>query len=151
MDKLTLKFDYCEYFNDEFTTYLSSLEGVNFVNIDYSNDDIYVEYDSLTISLKVLKMEIMMYLNITKIPSLLAFDKHIDGCKKYTIVIKDLCCEYCLMSNIEDLLETDGIVSAYTDFDYNNKYNVNIFITYDEKIISKEEVDKINKKFNINQ
>lgn len=151
MDKLTLKFDYCEYLNADFATYLSSLKGINLVNIDYSNGNIYIEYNPLIISLKILKMEIMTYLNVVKIPSLLAFDKHVEDCKKYTIVVKDLCCEYCLKSNIEDLLEINGIVSASSDFDYNNKHNVNIFITYDENIIFREEIDKINKQFNINQ
>ena len=68
--------------------------------------------------------------------------------KKDTIVIKDLCCEYCLMSMIEDLLEIDGIESAFTDFDYHKKNNVNIFITYNDKLIKNNQLNEIKEKFN---
>ena len=51
---------------------------------------------------------------------------------------------------IEDLLGINGIISAHTDFDYHNKNNVNIFVTYNEKIISQDELDKITKQFNYN-
>ena len=65
------------------------------------------------------------------------------NCKKYTIVIKDLCCEYCLKSMIEELLMIDGINSAYTDFDYVIKNDVNIFITYDEDVVSTDIINNI--------
>lgn len=95
-------------------------------------------------------MEVLLYVNLLKIPSIIAFDKHdVSNLNKYTIVIKDLCCEYCLKGMIEDLFEIDGIISAYTDFDYNqNKYNVNIFICYNDKMINKDKVDKIAHKLN---
>lgn len=68
------------------------------------NDEIYVEYYSSVISLKLLKMEILLYLDIGKVPSIIAFDKHdVSNLNKYTIVIKDLCCEYCLKGMIENL------------------------------------------------
>ena len=49
---------------------------------------------------------------------------------------------------LEDLLETDGISSAYTDFNYINKKDVKIFITYDDKILKLDELDKLTDKFN---
>ena len=49
---------------------------------------------------------------------------------------------------IEELLEIDGIESAYTDFDYNNKFNVNIFITYNNEIIGKEKINELKEQFN---
>ncbi len=61
---------------------------------------------------------------------------------------KDLCCEYCLNGMVEELLEIDGIESAYTDFDYNNKFNVNIFITYNDEIIGKEKINELKEQFN---
>ena len=64
------------------------------------------------------------------------------------IVIKDICCEYCLKDMIKELLVVDGIESAYTDFDYVNKYNVNIFITYDDTIINEEKLIDLKNKFN---
>lgn len=67
---------------------------------------------------------------------------------KKKIVIKDLCCEYCLKGMMEDLLEIEGIISAYTDFDYTNKYNINIFITYDKILITNKKLEEIERKFN---
>jgi hypothetical protein len=49
---------------------------------------------------------------------------------------------------IKELLVVDGIESAYTDFDYVNKYNVNIFITYDDTIINEEKLIDLKNKFN---
>lgn len=49
---------------------------------------------------------------------------------------------------IEDLLECDAIKSAYTDFNYIDKKNVNIFISYDDKILKLDELNKIKNRFN---
>ena len=149
MDKLTLKIEYSDFLNDDIANYLTSLNGVKLVTIKNDENAIYVEYDSSIISLKFLKMEILLYLDIVKVPSIVAFDKHLkNDIKEENIIIKDLCCEYCLNGMIDDLLEIDGIISAYSDFDYNNKYDVNIFITYDEKIINKKKILELEEKFN---
>ena len=149
MDKLTLKIEYSDFLNDDIVNYLTSLKGVKLVTIKNDENEIYVEYDSSIISLKLLKMEILLYLDIAKVPSIVAFDKHLkNDIKEEYIIIKDLCCEYCLNGMIDDLLEIDGIISAYSDFDYNNKYDVNIFITYDEKIINKKKILELEEKFN---
>ena len=150
MNKLTIKIEDSIYLNNDLEKYLNSLDGVISSKVDIDNDSIYIEYDSSIISLKVLKTELIMYLDIKKVPSILAFDKHTENNIKDTIVIKDLCCEYCLKGMIEELLEIDGIESAYTDFDYHNKFNVNIFITYNDKIINKEKIKEISDKFNMN-
>ena len=143
MEKITIKIDDSCYLNCELIQYLN---GVTNSRLD--DDEIYIEYDSSVISLKVLKLEVLAFLDILKIPSIIAFNKHHKNMNKDIIVIEDLCCEYCLKSMIEDLLEMDGINSASTDFDYNNKHNVKIFITYDEKIISNNKLEEIKKKFN---
>ena len=85
-----------------------------------------------------------------KIPSVIAFDKCVSNShiRKNIIVIKDICCEYCLKDMIKELLVVDGIESAYTDFDYNNKFNVNIFITYNDEIIGKEKINELKEQFN---
>ena len=148
MQKLSLKLDYANFVEDDLIKYLTSLKGVNLVKIDKNNFDIYIEYDN-NISLKLLKYEILCYLNLLNIPSIIGFDKHsICEVSKKEIIIKDLCCEYCLKGMIEDLLEIDGIVSTYTDFDYVNKCNVNIFITYDNKLMNNHVLEEIEKKFN---
>lgn len=149
MQKLTLKIDYSDFFNKDFINYLSTIDGIKLVKMDNMNDEIYIEYDPSIISLKLLKMEILLYLDIVKIPSIIAFNKHdVGNLNKYTMIIKNLCCEYCLKGMIEELLETNGISSAYTDFNYIDKNNVNIFITYDTKILKLDELNKLNNQFN---
>lgn len=150
MKTITLKIEYSNFLDDDLLNYLSSLNGVILSKLDNENNEIYVEYDPLVISLKLLKMEILLYLDITKTPSIISFDKHNNNnnIKKDIIIIKDLCCEYCLKSMIEDLLETDGIESAYTDFDYENKYNVNIFITYNDILVNNDTLKELTDKFN---
>lgn len=149
MDKLTLKIEYSDFLNDDIANYLTSLNGVKLVTTKKDENEIYVEYDSSIISLKLLKMEILLYLDIIKVPSIVAFNKHLkNDIKEEHIIIKDLCCEYCLNGMIDDLLETDGIISAYSDFDYNNKYNVKIFITYNEKMINKKKILELEDQFN---
>ena len=106
------------------------------------------KYDSEIITLKLLKMEILLYLDIINIPSIISFDKHIKNTKEDIIIIKDLCCEYCLKDMIEDLLEIEGIESTYADFDYNDKIDVKIFITYDDEVIDKNKIREIENKFN---
>ena len=144
MQKLTLKLDCSDFYWKDLIIYLPSLKGVILVKIDKNNSNIYVEYDSNVISLKVLKYEILYCLNLLKTPSIIGFDKH-SRCmiSKEEIAIKDLCCEYCLKGMIEDLLEIKGITSAYTDFDYINKKDVNIYITYDTNLLSLQQIKKI--------
>ena len=101
--KLTLKYDY--WVDLELQYYLLTINGINKVNIDIDKDEIYVEYDSSLISIKLILMEIDLFLETTGTPYLIAFNKHNDNyLLDYEIVIKDLCCEYCLKSNIEELL-----------------------------------------------
>ena len=149
MNAITLKIDY--YVKNDLLEYLSSLDGVILSKVDSENNEVYVKYDSAIISLKILKMEILLYFKLIKIPSIISFDKHSNNnIKKDKIIIKDLCCEYCLKSMIEDLLEIDGIESAYTNFDFDlmNTSNVNIFITYDDNLISDDKIKELKEKFN---
>ena len=148
MNKITIKIEYSNYLNKDLEKYLNTLDGVISSKVNNEEDSVYIEYDASIISLKVLKSELILYLDIKKVPSIISFDKHTNGNVKNTIIIKDLCCEYCLKGMIEELLEIDGFESAYTDFDYHNKYNVNIFITYNDKIINKEKVEELSNKFN---
>lgn len=149
MNKLTLKIEYLDFLDKELNEYLSSLNGVLFSKVDMEKNEIYIEYDSSIISIKILKMEIILYLNIKNTPSIVSFDKHYEkGIKEDVIIIDDLCCEYCLKGMIEDLLEYDAIKSAYTDFNYIDKNNVNIYITYDDKPLNLDELNKLKNKLN---
>lgn len=77
MEKLTLKIEYSDFLNEELCDYLLTIKGVLFSKIDIKNNEIYIEYDSSLISFKILTMEIMLYLNINNIPSIISFDKHL--------------------------------------------------------------------------
>lgn len=144
MNKLTLKLD-CEIYN-EIKSYLLDLNGVDEVLI--SKDEITVIYNDEGIDVYMLKSEIELFLEIDKTPSIIGFNKYNITDNKYDIYINDLCCEYCLKGFIEELLMIDGIVEAYTDFDYVNKKNVKIMIKYDSSVISMDEINNLEKEFN---
>lgn len=67
MEKLSLKLDCSVLYDEDLNKYLTSLKGVNLVRIDRNNFDIYIEYDSNVISLKILKYEILYCLNLLRI------------------------------------------------------------------------------------
>ena len=149
MAKLTLKIEYSDFLDKFLMDYLEKLDGVKAVKINNDKNEVYVKYNSNIVSPKVLSKEALLYLDLIEIPSIIAFNKHSKcSTKKDSIIIKDLCCEYCLKSMIEDLFEIDGIISVYSDFDYKNKSNVSIFITYDENKINKEKIKELEDKFN---
>ena len=97
-------------------------------------------------------MEITLFLNIVKIPSLLSFDKYpkFETCN-YTIIRDDLCCEYCYKGAIEDLFEIEGIETVKGNFneDYLFKKKIIINIKYDPNLINTEEMKQIELKLNI--
>ena len=94
-------------------------------------------------------MEVELFLDVVKFPSLIGFDKHSKNkLLDYEMVINDLCCEYCLKINIDILFETEGIESVGTDFDYINNKDVKIFIKYDNNKIDIESIKKLENEFN---
>lgn len=147
MKILTLKYDY--WLNSDLDKYLLQINGIEKVAIDLENDEIYVKYNSKIINIVILLKEINLYLELDKIPSIISFDKHNKYGLEDEIIIKDLCCEYCLKSNIEELLFTDGIDCVTTDFDFFNKKNVKIKIKYNQNIITKQDIIKLGNKFNL--
>ncbi len=108
MSELTIVID--NWGHKELKEYLMSLKGI--LDVEIKNDeqlDIYLKYDSSLITSKIIKMEITLFLNITKIPSLLSFNKHPNfETSNYTITRDDLCCEYCYKGEI---------CSNYSNFD----------------------------------
>lgn len=146
MKELTIVLD--DIIDKELFDYLSSLNGINKVNINYDDSKIYVNYDDKIVSLNVLKLEILSFLKLMNIPSIVAFKKNFENdLVDYTMIINDLCCEYCLKGMIEELLLIDGIMFANSEFNYSNKKNVKIYIKYDNSIIKEDKLLEINKKF----
>lgn len=144
MNKITIEID--TILDKGLLEYLKTIDGIE--NCDINEGKISIVYKD-NMSLFVIVKEICLYLDILKIPSILSFDKHLsNNLKEYQILINDLCCEYCLKADIGELLYINGINSAYSNYDFDDKDEVEIYITYDSSIISKEELDKLNKEFN---
>lgn len=156
MSELTIVID--NWGHKELKEYLMSLKGI--LDVEIKNDeqlDIYLKYDSSLITSKIIKMEITLFLNITKIPSLLSFNKHPKfETSNYTITRDDLCCEYCYKGAIDDLFEIEGIEMVKGNFNedylfkkYEDREKIIINIKYDPNLISNEEMKQIELKLNI--
>lgn len=151
MAELTIIFD--NWSHHELKEYLASLNGV--LEVIIKNDEfleIYIKYDPILIDAKILKMEIVFFLNII-VPSLISFDKHLkENTTDYKIIREDICCEWCFMGAIEDLFEIDGISSAYSNFnpdEYTIEEPIVINVKYNPQIISAAEMKIIESKLNI--
>ena len=149
MKELTLKVEHLFGIDEEFELYMKDFNGVEDAKFDNDTLDIYIKYEEEKISLNRIKLEVLFFLGLNTIPSLLAFDKHSKNkLNNIDIIIEDLCCEYCFKGIIEELLFIDGIEKVDSDFDYTNKRNVHINISYDENIISEERIKELEKNMN---
>lgn len=144
MNELKLKFENTIFYNG-IEDYIGTLKGVKEVKMDKENNEIYVKYDSSIISILVLQNEILLFLNSLRIPAIVGFNKYSKNItKKRYFSIKDICCEYCLMGFIQDLLLIDGIELAdinFEDYLFADR-DIPLYIEYDESIISYEEIEK---------
>ena len=148
MKVLTLVLD-C-FGHKELKEYLSSLNGVLEVIINNEDNlEIYIRYDSKLITFKMLKSKIFLFLDISKVPSMIAFDKH-PGHKlmKYSIDNEKIhCCEYCLKGTIEDLFETNGIEKVECNYfteDNPCKFKESIIeVSYNPDVIDGEDIKRI--------
>ena len=122
MSELTIVID--NWGHKELKEYLMSLKGI--LDVEIKNDeqlDIYLKYDSSLITSKIIKMEITLFLNITKISSLLSFNKYPKfETSNYTITRDNLCCEYCYKSAIDDLFKIEGIEMVKGNFNEDYLY-----------------------------
>lgn len=139
----------------ELKEYLMSLNGILDVIIKNGEQlEIYLKYNSNLITSKKIKLEILLFLNILKTPSILAFDKHSTmEMAEYKIIRNGICCEYCLKGAIEDLFEIDGIEKVESNFNkeknYDERDNVIISIKYNSGLISMDDMRQIELKLNI--
>lgn len=149
MNKLNIKIDYNNLINEEFQNYLLRLKGIlSIINKKENDETITIEYNN-DITLYILIKEISLYLDIDNIPSISYFNKHLTSpLEEYIITIEHLCCEYCLYSNIEELLYVEGINEVSTNFDNKSKSNIKIYIKYDKEKISIQELSKFQENFN---
>ena len=117
MKKITIGID--SFGNKELKEYLLSLKGIRNVKIkNLDSLNICIEYDQNLITEKLIKQEILLFLDLLKLPSIIYFDKHSsDKTSEYKIVKENSCCEYCIKNSIESLFEIDGIDKVK----YNNR------------------------------
>ena len=157
MSRLTLIIESCGHKGLE--SYLKSLNGINDVKI--KNEDkleIYIEYDSNMIKWEIIKMEIFLFLNILKVPSLISFNKYSEvDLYEYKIIRNDICFEYCFRGAIDDLFEIEGIEKVESNFeeedyykqDYDSRDNVIINVFFNPNILSTEDMKQIDLKLSL--
>ena len=156
MSELTIVIDNGGH--NELKEYLVSLNGILSVEIRNNEQlNIYLKYNSSLITPKIIKMEILLFLDIVKIPSILSFNKYPKfKTLNYTIIRDDLCCEYCFEGAIDDLFEIEGIEKVESNFnkDYlfqncEEREKITIKIKYNPNLISSEKMRQIELKLNI--
>ena len=157
MSELTIIID--NWGHKELKEYLMSLNGILDVIIKNEEQlEIHIKYNSNLITPKIIRLEILLFLDILKIPSILAFDKHPTiETSEYKIIRNDICCEYCFKGAIDDLFEIDGIEKVESNFNEENYYqknyderdNVIISIKYNSDLISIDDMMQIELKLNI--
>ncbi len=145
MNKLSITVEDMYYDPTEFISYMLNFNGID--SVEVKENTVNYIYDSKLIDINRIKLETLFFLGLNNIPSIVSFNKYEDG-KKYQITIKDVCCEYCLKGRIEELLDNKGILSATTDFDYENLFNVHIDITYCTNKLTIEDLNSIEEKLN---
>ena len=152
MAKITLIIDHCGH--EELENYLTSLKGILSIMIQKKEKlEIYIKYNPNIITPKIIKIEILLFLNIINTPSILAFDKHSSiNTNEYKIIIDNLCCEYCFKGAIDDLLEIEGIEKIESNFSeelyYNRENKIIINIKYNPNLLSFEDMKQIETKLN---
>ena len=102
-------------------------------------------------------MEILLFLNILKIPSMLSFDKH-PKCKmaNYMIIRDSICCEFCLKGAIDDLFDIKGIEKVKSNFNeeywfkkFEEREKTIINIEYNPNLINALDIKQIELNLNI--
>ena len=138
----------------ELKEYLMSLNGI--IDVIIKNEEqleIHIKYNPNLITQKIIRNEILLFLNILKIPSVLAFDKHrTNKTSEYKIIRDDICCEHCFKDAIEYLFEIDGIEKVESNFNaenYDERDSVIINIKYNSDLISIDDMKQIELELNI--
>ncbi len=156
MSELTIVID--DWGHKELKEYLMTLNGILDVIIKNEEQlEIYIKYDFDLITPKIIKIEILLFLDILKAPSILSFDKHPKiKTSNYSIIRNDICCEYCFKGAIDDLFGIEGIEKVDSNFNekylfkkYDERENIIINIKYNPNLISIEKMKQIELELNI--
>ena len=112
MKKMILETD--SYLDDMgLEEYLLTVKGIKEVIIN--KNKIIIDYDSELISLKVIKLEINLFIGVND-SRILTFNKDFDNKFDENEYIREVCCDNCLSHLIDDLLEVEGIEKVDTEF-----------------------------------
>jgi len=122
MSELTIIID--NWGHKELKEFLMSLNGILDVIIKNEEQlEIHIKYNPNLITSKIIRIEILLFLDILKIPSILAFDKHSTiETSEYKIIRNGICCEYCFKGAIDDLFEIDGIEKVESNVNEENYF-----------------------------
>jgi copper chaperone CopZ len=149
MKNLTLKINDWDWINQELDQFLNTQTGIIDSITNIKKNIIDIKYDSEKTNIIIIMKYIRLFLSIGNEPTMLEFNKHSQNeLNEYTMKIEDLCCEYCMMGIIEELFEIDGIEEVNSDFDFDKRENINIFIKYNPTIIDNNKLTELEKKFN---
>ena len=148
MNKLELRIDWFGPNAKDLKEFLDTIEGIKNASVDVENNKVSLEFDPSLIPALMIKKQIDIFLKEQKNPNLLGFNRFEDFDKEATLNINKLCCEFCLKGSIEDLFEKDGIVSVESDFNFREFENVKVFIKFNSKLISDEDLKSIEEKIN---
>ena len=144
MQKLSMKIDHFNHFDDEFYAYISALDGVESITEDEGIKNLLITYDPKKINIQRILLEVKLFLGLLKTPSLISFDKHFQGKSHDTIVvIEDACCEYCVKGVIEDLVLVDGIEKTTVTLQDDSFFQVSIHVMYDNSILNDKQVKEL--------
>lgn len=151
MAELTIIID--TWGHKELKEYLTTLRGIINVKINNKEElEINVTYNPTVITPKIIKYEIFLFLDIQKIPSMLAFDKHPPiPTENYKIKRNEICCEYCLKGTIADLFDIEGIEMVTCNYhpEKNNQKNITINIAYNPESLTTSQLKIIESELNL--
>lgn len=156
MNELTIIID--DWGHKELKEYLTSLKGILEVIIKNERQlGIYIKYDSTLINDKIIKREVLLFLDIYKMPSIISFDKHPTiRTLEYKIIKNSICCEYCFKNAVDTLFEIEGIEKVESNFteEYllkkgNECENIVISIKYNPDLINPLQMKQIALNLNI--
>ena len=114
--------------------YFKTIDGVEECSVNLSEESIRIKYND--------KLNVMMIVNEIKLYSkeendcfIAHFEKYVDDeLGEYIYHTDDLCCEYCYMGALYELIQMDEIVCVNTDFGWNEELGYESYFDVDIKI-----------------
>ncbi len=133
--------------NEELKVYLLTQLGIT--NVEFNKKNYLITLD-IEHNEKTTPYIIMQFIDLfleNKYSILYEFDKGTVGnFKTLKYIVEDMCCEYCYRGFVMDLFENKKVKSVRSNYDYDNAYNIEFIIEYDEKYSEEELIKYIKEK-----